>query len=136
MIPHRKHLVLVAVLVALSFTVSTSSVSSVSADRGIEVAVVDDQTAFLTFDQHTENTANGTTSLTVTVGNQYPDGTTLTSVTVAVQNTPVDRTETRQLDAGTQHTWTFDSVSCSDTLSIEADGPDVYTSFERPIICQ
>jgi len=134
---HRRELfLLVGVVAALSLTVGTSSVSSVSADRSIEVAVVDDQDAFLTFEQETGNTTNGTTSLNVTLGNQYPAGTPLSRVTVSVHDEPTNRTEARRLNTGAQRTWTFRSVSCNDTISVEAEGSGVFASFERPVACE
>ncbi|WP_253738388.1 hypothetical protein [Halohasta salina] len=132
---HRNYVLLLGIVVALSLTFGTSSVSSVSADRGIEVAVADDNEAFLAFEQRATAPANGTTSLNVTVGNQYPSGTTLTSVTVSVTGAAADSRETVRLDTGTQHVWTFDAVSCRDTLSVEAEGPGVSAAFERPVSC-
>ena len=120
----------------MGLTVGTSGVSSVSADRGVEVAVVDDQAAFLTFAQDAGNTTNGTTSINVTLENQYPAGTTLSRVTVSVDTETADHTETRRLNPGDRRTWTFSTVSCSDTISVEAEGAVVSTSFERPVACQ
>ena len=134
---HRRELLLlVGVVAALSLTVGTTGVSSVSADRSIEIAVVDDQAAFLTFEQDPGNTTNGTTSLDVTVGNQYPAGTTLSHVRVSVDDETAARAEPRRLDAGARGTWTFSSVSCNGTISVEAEGAGVATSFERPVACQ
>jgi len=133
---HRRELLLlVGVVAALSLTFGTSGVSSVSADRSIEVAVVDDQKAFLTFEQDPGNTTNGTTSLNVTLGNQYPAGTPLTRVTVSVDTETAAHTEAKRLAPGARRTWTFRSVSCSDTIAVEAEGSGVSTSFERPVAC-
>ena len=133
---HRNLVLLVGVVVAVSLTFGTSSVSSVSADRGIEVAVADDHEAFLAFEQRATAPANRTTPLTVTVGNQYPSGTTLTSVTVSLTGSTAESSEPVRLEAGTQHTWRFDAVSCHETLSVEAEGPGVSAAFERPVSCR
>ena len=120
-------MLLVAAIAALSLTLGTSGVSSVSVDRGIDVAVAEDRRAFLAFEQRT-TTTNGTTSLTVTIGNQYPDGTSLSTVTVSVGGTTVDLTIDQQLDAGEERTSTFGAVSCNDTIRVEATGAGVAAS--------
>lgn len=129
-------MLLVALVTVLGVTVGTGSFSSVSADRGIEVAVTDDEQAFLTFEQNTTDTANGTRSVDVTVGNQYPAGTTLSTVTVTINGTTVDLAENGHLSSGESRTHTFESVDCDDTLSIEATGPGVEVSFERSVSCR
>ncbi|MFO7833656.1 MAG: hypothetical protein R6V31_06280 [Halohasta sp.] len=131
---HRELVLLIALTAALSLTLGTSGVSSVSADRGIDVAVADDQRAFLAFEQHA-TTTNETTSLEVTVGNQYPDGTPLSTGTVSVGGSTVDLAADQQLAGGEQRTFRFESVSCSDRVRIEAAGPGVTTTVERPVAC-
>lgn len=131
----RTLVLLVAAIAALSLTLGTSGVSSVSVDRGIDVAVAEDRRAFLAFEQRT-TTTNGTTSLNVTIGNQYPDGTSLSTVTVSVGGTTVDLTIDQQLDAGEERTSTFGAVSCNDTIRVEATGAGVAASFERSVVCR
>ena len=131
----RTLVVLVAAVAALSLTLGTSGVSSVSVDRGVDVAVAEDRRAFLAFEQHA-TTTNGTTSLEVTVGNQYPEGTPLSTVTVSVGGTAVDLAKTQPLAVGDQRSSTFGGVSCTDTVRVEATGAGVETSFERSAACQ
>lgn len=134
---HRRELLLlVALATAIGLTLGTSGFSSVSADRGIDVAVTDDEQAFLTFEQNTTDTANGTTAIEVTVGNQYPAGTTLSTVTVTANGTTTDLAENSQLSSGESRTHTFESVDCDETLSIEAAAPSVAVSFERSVSCR
>ena len=131
----RRLVLLVAAVAALSLTLATSGVSSVSTDRAVDVAVADDQRAFLAFEQRT-TTTNGTTSLDVTIGNQYPNGTPLSTVTVSVGGTTVDLATDQQLDAGEKRTSTFRAVSCNDTIRVEATGAGVAASFERSVLCR
>jgi len=135
MMKSRKLLLVVAFITALTFTLSTSSVSSIAADRGVEVTVTEDDQAYLGFEQNATRVDNGTTTLEVTVRNQYPTRTTLSTVVVTSNGTTVDLAEDDQLESGTSRTHTFDSVSCDETITVAASGSRVDVYFERAVSC-
>jgi len=132
----RTFLLVVALVTTLGLTLGTGGFSSVSADRGIDIAVTDDEQAFLAFSQNTTDTTNGTTAVDVTVGNQYPAGTALSTVTVTINGTAVDLAENGQLSTGASRTYTFESVACDETIEIEAAGSGVEVSFNRSVSCR
>lgn len=135
MIQRRELLLLVAFATALGFALGTGGVSSISADRGVDVAVVEDDQAYLGFEQDTTEADNGTTTLEVTVKNQYPTQTTLSTVTVTTDGTKADLADVGQLESGTSRTHTFDSVPCDETVAVAASGSGVDVYFERAVSC-
>jgi hypothetical protein len=80
-------LLFAALLVVGTTLVGTTGFTSASMDRSVEVAVVEDEYAFLGYEQAVE-TSNNTTELTVTVTNQVPGDLTLDQVTVRVHEDP------------------------------------------------
>jgi hypothetical protein len=131
----RELVVLVALSIALSFTLGTGGVSSVTADRAIDIAVVDDQHGYLGFEQQTTATTNGTTTLNVTIQNQYPSETDLKTVAVSVDGTTVDVVEDGRFEPGHRRAQTFDSVGCGDSIVIDAVGGGVTMHLERTVSC-
>lgn len=129
----RRQPVLVAGVVAALVAVSGSAgFTSTAADRGVEVAVVDDDEAFLGVERTTVNETDGTANLSVTVTNRFPAGTTLDTVEVAVDG----NTETRtNVGTGVAVTVEFDSVDCDESLTVNAYGTGVEVSLDRPVDC-
>jgi len=135
MIRNRKLVLVVAAAVAVSFSLGTAGFSSASADRGIDVNVVDDQQAYLGFEQQSINTDNGTTTVEVTIANQFPAGTAHSEVRVSIIGTPDDRTADSQLGVGERQTHRFESVPCNGTIAVEVDDPGTRLDFERAVSC-
>lgn len=128
---NRRALLLIAVLVAASLATGTGGISAMSADRGFDARIVDDDDAYIGFQQEAVTT-KGTTNLSVTVTNQFPAGTTLETVEISVDG------ETRYvgpLDPGEVGTATFEFVDCGDSIDVEASGDGVQVSFSRPVEC-
>lgn len=124
MIPARRLLLVVAVVVAGSLAVPTAGFSSVAADRSIEVAVVPDDSAYL----GVQRTCNNST-VRVGVANRLPTGTTL-DVDVAVGGTtePIDG-----LAPGESQNRTFDSFDADDRITVDASGSGVSVRLTRPL---
>ena len=124
MIPARRLLLVVAVVVAGSLAVPTAGFSSMAADRSIEVAVVPDDSAYL----GVQRTCNNST-VRVGVANRLPTGTTL-DVDVAVGGT------TRTIDGlapGESQNRTFDSFDADDRITVDASGSGVSVRLTRPL---
>lgn len=133
----REQLVLFAALVvAVSLIPSTGGVSSVQADRTVQISVADDSAAYLGLNRTLSNTTDETTDLSVTVRNQFPSDTSLTTVCVTVGNETVTLAENRSIDAGEQATAEFDAVSCPDSVTVNASGPDVSVRLTRTVDCR
>ena len=124
MIPARRLLLVVAVVVAGSLAVPTAGFSSVAADRSIEVAVAPDDSAYL----GVQRTCNNST-VRVGVANRLPTGTTL-DVDVAVGGTtePIDG-----LAPGESQNRTFDSFDADDRITVDASGSGVSVRLTRPL---
>ncbi len=124
MIPARRLLLVVAVVVAGSLLVPTTGFSSAAADRSVEVAVAPDDSAYLGV-QRTCN--NGTVRVGVT--NRLPTGTGL-DVDVAVGGTskPIDG-----LAPGESRNRTFDSFDADDRITVDASGSGVSVRLTRPL---
>lgn len=121
--------VLVVGLVALlGVLAGTGGVSSSVVERGMQGQVVDDESAYLGFEQ-TSETVDGTTNLTVTVTNQFAAGISLTSVEVTVEN---ETTDLGPLDAGEAASVTVADVDCNGTVAVEASGDGVDVYLDRP----
>lgn len=135
MIQRRELLLVVAVVTALAVTLGTGGVSSISADRGVDVAVAEDDHAYLGFEQNATQVKNDTTTLEVTVRNQFPAQTSLSQVVVATNGTTVDLAENGRFESGTSSTHTFQSVPCDETVTVTASSSDVDVQFERAVSC-
>jgi len=68
----------------------------------------------------------------VTVTNQFPAGTPLTTVEITANGTSVDL---GPIASGERVTHTFSSVSCGDSIGIEASGNGVAVNLERTVTC-
>ena len=128
----RAWVVVAAGLVALATTAGTGAVSSMSAERGMNVHVVDDKDAYLGLDVNTTTTENGT-EVNVTVSNQFPSGATLDvelrhdDVTLYPGNHSLESGETR---------WpTFENATCGEMVRITATGDGVTVELERRVDC-
>ena len=124
MIPARRLLLVVAVIVAGSLAVPTAGFSSAAADRSVEVAVAPDDSAYL----GVQRTCNNST-VRVGVANRLPTGTTL-DVDVAVGGTtePIDG-----LAPGESQNRTFDSFDADDRITVDASGSGVSVRLTRPL---
>lgn len=132
----RGWLVLGAAAVVLATTAGTGAFSAVNAERGIQVTVVDDDDAYLGVAITANGTENNTTAM-VRVTNQFPDGTTLTTVTATSDDETVSLTPgARTLDTGDASTETLSSVTCGDTITIRASGDGISVELEREIACE
>jgi len=135
MIQNRERLVLVALVVAIFFTMGTSSVSSVTADRPIDIAVADDSNAYVGFEQQHTRIQNGTTDLEVTVRNQYLSGASFTTVSVTVHGREVDLSKNSPLEPGDSRTQRFNSTPCDSSIAIVVSGTGISAEIQRPVSC-
>ncbi|MFC6953351.1 hypothetical protein [Halorubellus litoreus] len=132
----RGWLVLAAAAVVVATTAGTGAFSAVSAERGIQIAVVDDDRAYLGV-AVTANVSGNDTTARITVTNQFPQGTTLSAVTATVDGETVSLTPgSTTLDGGDSTTGTVANVTCGDTVTIRASGDGVRVELEREIVCE
>ncbi len=132
---HRQRVILFLIVTTalLALALGTSGVSSVAADRDVQVAVVDDTRAYVGFAQETETT-NGTTNLTVTVTNRFPDGSTLTTAELTVDGESTVLVN-GALEPGEPASGTVESVECGDPVTLLVSGDGVRIRLERAIDC-
>ncbi|WP_178915060.1 hypothetical protein [Natronomonas gomsonensis] len=132
----RRRLLLAAALLASVVVVTTTGgFSSATAERGVDVSVAEDSNAYLGVEQAPSGTENGTTNLEVTVANQFPAGTDLTTVEVTANGTTVDFAEPDAVEAGDERTYTFRTVSCDGRITVEAQGAGVTVGLNRTVAC-
>jgi hypothetical protein len=121
---NRRVLALAAlVVVGLSSVTGAGSVSSVSADRDVSVAVVEDREAYLGLEF--SNATNGTATLTVS--NRISTDT--LAVTVEGDG---EATASRTLDPGERAAF---NVSCGEEIRVSADAPDAEVDATRTVDC-
>jgi len=131
---YRTLAVVIGVLLVVGTTAGSSGFSVMSADRGAEITVVDDDRAYLGIDRSPTGTVNGTTNLTVTITNRFGDGTVLERVTLAA--TLDDASERlSSIRAGDSKESTLRGVSCDGYVEIRATGESVEVSLSRAVIC-
>ena len=135
MIDRRQVVLVAALLASLALVSNTAAYSSVHADRGVLVQVVDDEDAYLGLQRTTTNASNGTADLDVTVSNQFAAGTDLTEVETTVDGTAVDLASGGSLAPGETSSHTFANVSCGDAVAIDASGSGVRVSLNRSVPC-
>jgi len=135
MIQNRERLVLAALVVAIFFSLGTSSVSSVTADRSIDIMIADDSNAYVGFEQQRTRTQNGTTDLEVTVQNQYPSGTRFTTASVTVHGREVDLSKNSPLEPGDSRTHRFNSTPCDSSIAIVVSGTGISAEIQRAVSC-
>lgn len=128
----RAWVVLAAAAVALASTAGTGAVSSMSAERGMNVDVVEDERAYLGVDIETTTTENGT-AVNVTVSNQFPSGTTL-DVTVSHEGVTL-YPGNHSLESGETRWATFENATCGETVRITASAGSVTVELERDVEC-
>jgi len=129
-------LVAAALLAALVAVSGTTGYTAASAERAVEVAVADDDAAYLGFEAMTTDTAGGTTNVTVRVTNRFPAGTTLDTVTVTVADRePVALRSAAALGSGETASERFDNVPCGAAVAVTASGDGVGVSFDRSVEC-
>jgi len=119
-----------AVVAVVALTTGTSGFSSATADRSLEVSVADDADALLGVERTTSGTANGTTTLTVTVTNRFAD-TAFEDVEVTVGN----RSTVASLAPGERESLAFPAVRCGATVRIAATSQNVQVSLDRSVEC-
>lgn len=129
MIRQTELLLLAIALITALALVGTGSFASVTSERGVEVAVVDDDAAFLGVAQ-TPNTTTNETTVDLNISNQFGGDTTLDPVTVTIDGE--DR-EVGPLEPG--QTATIESIECDESVEIEALGSGTEVSLSRPIEC-
>jgi hypothetical protein len=118
---NRRHLVLVALtLLSLSLVTGAGSVSSVSADRDVSVAVVEDEEAYLGIELGDTDWSNRTRTLEVT----NRASTRPIEVTASGTTVTVGPGEAESL-----------TVSCG-TVDLTATGPDVAINATRSVDCE
>lgn len=133
--PRALAVLLAALLAGTTLTIGTSGFSSMAADRGVEVSVAPDDSAYIGFAQTLDGGADGTTNLTVQVTNRFTE-TELTSVTVTVGARTVDLTPADgSLDPGEQTTGTLDDVDCGASLLVDATGEAATAQLNRTVMC-
>lgn len=128
----RAWVVIAAAAVALAATVGTGAVSSISADRGMTVDIVDDKHAYLGLDVNTTTTENRT-EVNVTVSNQFPAGTTL-DVTVSHDDVTAYPGK-HSLESGETRWVAFENATCGETVTVTASGDGVAVELERDVDC-
>jgi len=113
---------------------AASGFSAVSADRSVEVAVADDDEAYLGVAQELSNTnmSTGTTDIDVTVTNRFGSKITLDTVEVTVNG---DTKELESLGPGEDGTAKFTGVDCSREIDVAASGSGVDVELDREIGC-
>jgi len=132
---YRGVVVIAAGLVVLSTTAGTGAFSATTVDRSAEIAVVDDDSAYLAVTVTANATGNETTA-TVTVTNQFPPGTALTAVRVEHDDDSRSALpDDGSLDPGEPSTATFENVTCDGTVTIAASGDGVAVELERDVDC-
>ncbi|MFB6161154.1 MAG: hypothetical protein ABEJ61_08260 [Haloferacaceae archaeon] len=132
----RRRLLLAAtVAVVLAFVTSTGAVSTVTMDRGVEVAVADDPNAYLGVERAVTGVGDGTANLSVTVTNRFPSGADLATVEVTVDGTTADLARGDPLAPGESATHAFRSVGCGDRIAVEAFGDGVRVRLYRSVTC-
>lgn len=151
----RRIALAVAVAGLLAATLGTGGFGVTAADRGLALAVADDESAYLRVDQTAEGVPGGVAkNVTVALGNAFPGRPPL-SVTVAVEgrgsakaNGPPDGVGAPS-GAGSGPgaaasatlgddpvTLAFSGVPCGATLRIEAVGDGVRVEMTRPVRCE
>jgi hypothetical protein len=128
---HRSLVLAVAVVVLLATVSGTGGFSSAEADRSVDVAIANDDSAFVGFEQATEET-NRTVNLTVAVTNQLPSDTGLSSVSVTVGGESQD---IGPLGAGERDEAEFRDIDCDSSTAVDASGADVSVQFSRDVEC-
>lgn len=142
----RRVLLVVALLAVTVLVTSSTGFSATAADRDVSIEVAEDPNAYLGFEQTqystenvtanvnvTENSSgNETAYVDVTVTNQFPARTALTTVEVTVNGTSADLAP---LASGERATHTFSSVSCGEPIRIDASGDGVAVRLERRVTC-
>jgi hypothetical protein len=120
---NRRVLALAAlVVVGLSSVTGAGSVSSVSADRDVSVAVVEDREAYLGLEF--SNASNGT--VTLTVSNR------ISTERLDVTVDDGGETASRRLGPGERAAF---NVSCGEDVQISADAPDAEVDATRTVDC-
>jgi len=131
---YRTFTVIVGALFVVGTTVGTGGFEAVTADRGVDVTVVDDDHAYLGVDRSPNGTSNGTTNLTVTITNRLGSGTTLETVTLTAT---LDGASKRlySIQAGESKEAILRGVSCDGYVAIRATGESVAISLSREVTC-
>lgn len=130
----RLLLVLIATLVVLATAFGTSGRVNTSGDRTLAVATATDGNAYVGFEQTVERTAEAT-NLTITLTNQFPPGTTLTTVTVTVGSETRSLAPTGGLLTRERVTARFSGVDCTATITVAVSGTNTTGTLTRRVDC-
>lgn len=128
----RAWVVIAAGIVVLATTAGTGAVSSMSADRAMNVNVVDDENAYLGVDAESIETEDGTV-VRVTVTNRFPDGTIL-DITVHHAGVTLSP-DNHLLESGETEKVTFEKPDCQENVTIVASGNGVTVELDREVDC-
>jgi hypothetical protein len=130
----RGRYVALAAVLAVGVTLASGSAgfSSATASRSVEVAVVDDDVAFLGVEL--ADPADGGDGVTVTVANRFPRGTTLRTVEITVGN-GTTRVFDARVESGGAVRARFADAACGDRVRVEAAGESVDVRLNRSVAC-
>lgn len=124
-----------AVLAGAGLLFGTAGFSAVSADRGVSVAVVDDESAMIGYQSSDGNVEDGATVDLVTVANRYTGDIDVTNVSVDADGFEVDDvTEPTGIEPGANGT-IEGTVSCAPgenatvAVTVTAEGSDLAASL-------
>ena len=134
MASRRLLLVLVVTLALVGVTMASAGDVTMAADRSFVVSTTDDQTAYLGF-QQTVDTTGTATNLTVNLTNQYPPGTTLTTLTVTVGGETQTPALNGGLESGERVTARFTDIDCTADITVEVSGSNESGTLVRPVDC-
>jgi hypothetical protein len=145
---NRRHFLLLGLAAVLLASVGgTGGFSAVDASRGIEVAVVDDDEAFLGIERHGVNDGVWKVTLVNRLSSGEPFDVTVTVDTrtriaddrtsTATATSTEAEIETGRVEYGSPETLTVEGVSCGSTAEITAEGGDgsVVIEATREVTC-
>jgi hypothetical protein len=134
-VTRRGRILLVGVAAALLVTTGTGAFSATVADRGVTVAVVDDDSAFLGFEQSAlPNGSTANLTVTMTVTNRFPE-TDLETVAIEVSGSQRELVDGGSLGPGDSVTRTWADVPCGDPILVTAAGGGVDVTLNRSVDC-
>ena len=146
--------IVLAFTAAIGMVLGTAGFTAMNADRGIEVSVVDDESAYLAANQTTDTVPSGTHTTVIELENRFGidlDTVTVDDVRVAAENSnvtveafsgPKDHEGVEAGEAApvtvTLSCTATESASVTLTFDVRAsgDGVDLSTTYERDVTCE
>jgi hypothetical protein len=123
-----------ATLAVLAVILGSGGVTTMTADRNLDLHVTNDRTGYLGINQTIEPTG-GEANLTLRVTNQFPDGTRLTTVTVTIGDRSQSLLSGGALSPGESTSETLRGVQCGETVTVEARGKETAVKRTRTVAC-